>query len=541
LILASDGIFNEGSNPLYGVKKIGAPVFTVALGDTTAQVDLILKRVLHNNIAYLGDKFSIQIDVSARNLAGKNTSLEISKLNNSAPTVLKRVNLRINKGDYFHTEEVVLDANVAGVQRYRVRLLPTAGEATTANNSKDFYIDVLDARQKILILADSPNPDISAIRQSLGSNKNYEIEVAYGKSPPNDLAKYSFAILHQLPSKKFAVSNVLKQLKNSKTPHLFIAGNNSNIPALNAAQPLVNIKATGDNSNNVTPILGNNFNLFTLGEDLISNIKKYPPLSVPFGDFDGSSIGETLLLQEIKKVETQYPLLSIGEESGTKVGLLCGEGIWRWRLFDFLSNENHDTFDELFSKVVQYLSVKEDKRKFRVSIPKNIFKENEEVILDGELYNSSYELINTPEASVTIKSASGKEYNYTFSKTQNAYTLNAGILPVGNYSFTAQTTFTGEKHNYKGQFSVQPIQLELYNTTADHKLLNLLSDEFGGKTLSPSEIPKLAQQLKDNPALKPIIYQTTTTKSVMDLKWIALLILFLFSLEWFLRRYFGTY
>ena len=60
IILASDGIYNEGSNPIYTNTKINAPIYTVALGDTTPKTDVILKRVFHNKIAYLEDKFTVQ-------------------------------------------------------------------------------------------------------------------------------------------------------------------------------------------------------------------------------------------------------------------------------------------------------------------------------------------------------------------------------------------------------------------------------------------------------------------------------------------------
>ena len=50
VILSGDGIYNTGENPLYTNIDLKAPVFTVALGDTTRQRDLRVSRVLCNNI-----------------------------------------------------------------------------------------------------------------------------------------------------------------------------------------------------------------------------------------------------------------------------------------------------------------------------------------------------------------------------------------------------------------------------------------------------------------------------------------------------------
>jgi len=60
VVLATDGIYNEGNNPAYRNFQIKAPVYTIGLGDTTQRRDLLIRRVFNNKIAYLDDRFSIQ-------------------------------------------------------------------------------------------------------------------------------------------------------------------------------------------------------------------------------------------------------------------------------------------------------------------------------------------------------------------------------------------------------------------------------------------------------------------------------------------------
>jgi hypothetical protein len=43
-------------------------------------------------------------------------------------------------------------------------------------------------------------------------------------------------------------------------------------------------------------------------------------------------------------------------DNNRKIAVLIGEGIWRWRLNEFADTGNTVAFDELFSKLVQYLS-----------------------------------------------------------------------------------------------------------------------------------------------------------------------------------------
>lgn len=541
VILATDGIYNEGSNPVYSGGKLSAPVYTIAIGDTVPKKDLVVKRVFHNRIAYLGDKFSLEIDILAENAAGSNSQLRIAKVENGQTRLLQQQPVSIDDNRFFDTRELVLEANQVGVQRYRVSLASVDGEVSVANNSKDIFIDVLDARQKILILANAPHPDVTALRQTMSNNKNYEVSTAYIDAFTESPQQYDFIILHNLPSRTNDASAVFNLIKSEDIPHLFIVGLQTNLARFNELQPLMTIQGRGGSQNQVQAALAPDFALFTLSEELTSGLPNFAPLTAYFGEFQASAEAEVLLYQRIGEVTTQYPLLVVGDQGNSKIGVLAAEGLWRWRLFDYLQNQDHERFSQLISKVVQYLSLKEDKRRFRVSLSKNIFDENENIYFDAELYNKSFELVNEPDASLTIKDAEGKEYSYTFNKTDNAYRLDAGILPVGNYSFQASVFYSGERLTYDGQFSVKPVQLERYETTANHNLLRLLSERYGGELIYPDNISSIISKLQARETVKPVIYETAKTRPVIDLKWLFFVLLLLFTLEWGLRRYYGAY
>lgn len=540
VVLATDGIYNQGSNPIYAGTKLTAPIYSIALGDTTAKKDLILKRVFHNKIAYLGDKFSIQVDIAAQNCTGTNTNLTVSKIVDGKSNRLKQIPIAINKNDFFNTQEIVLDANASGVQRYRISLNTVQGEVTTANNSKDIFIDVLDARQKILVVANSPHPDLTAIKQVISKNKNYEITTTYVNDVKVNVASYDFVIMHQLPSKTNAASAVMQTLYDKNIPRLYIVGSQSDLSQFSKVQPILDISGDGRNTNDVQASVSSVFGLFTISDELKNELPKFSPLLSPFGEFKDNANTHVLLYQKIGKIDTKYPLLLFGEQNNIKMGVLAAEGIWKWRLFDFLQHENHDLFEEILGKSIQYLALKEDKRKFRVSLDKNIFNENEAINFDAELYNQSYELINDPDATITVTNSGGKEFNFTFSKTANAYTLRDKIFPVGNYTFRGTVNNSGEQLVYNGKFSVQPIQLEIFETTADHGILKLLSEKYGGSLVYPNNLSAISSNLETNP-IKPVVYQTSKTRSIINVRWIFFVLIGLLILEWFIRRYFGAY
>jgi hypothetical protein len=537
VIIASDGIYNQGNNPIYIGGKLNVPIFSIALGDTVPKKDLVLKKVYNNQIAYLGDKFTIQADIAAFNCSGANTRLTVKR----GGRVLYDAAVNIDNGDFFSTKEIILDADAVGVQRYTVAVSAVNGEVTTANNVKEIYIDVLDARQRILLLAESPHPDIAALRRMITTNKNYEVEIAYAGKMKESVAKYDFVVLHQLPSKRNPVSDVISTIKNQKIPHWYIVGSLTDLSALNQSQSIMTINGRLNQTNDVEGVLNTDFKSFTLNEKLSDNIFKFPPLTTPFGDFKVRADAEILLTQKIGTVNTNYPLLALGEERGVKLAVLGGEGIWKWRIFDHMQRQNFDLFDELTGKIIQYLGTKDDKRRFRAFAGSNLYNENEKIIIDAELYNENYERINDPDATLEITNEEGKKFPYTFNRTSNAYTLNAGMFPAGVYKFEAKSTLKGEILKAGGQFTVQSIQLEIFETTADHRLLNLLSSKNGGQVVYPDNMEKLAEMINAKGFAKPVLYDTVKTQSLIHLKWIFFLLLLLLTAEWFMRRYFGAY
>jgi hypothetical protein len=542
IVLATDGIYNEGNNPIYSGAKLNVPIYTVALGDTTPKRDVVLTRVFYNKIAYLGDKFGIQVDVMAQNSLGANTVLSVSKVEKGGKTrKLQEFPITIKDKDFFFTQEIVLDAEQSGVQQYRLQVAAIKGEVTTINNVQDIFVDVLDARQKVLLLANTPHPDLAAIRQAISKNKNYEVKIAFLENFRENLPDFDFVVLHQIPSISKDATTLLKQLNDRKMPRLYIVGNQTNLTILNKSQNILTINGNSRNTNDVQTFVGSNFNLFTIDDKLKQELKKFPPVIAPFGDFKASTNAQTLLYQKVGTVETKYPLLAFGEENGIKVGVFAAEGIWKWRLFDYLQNQNHDIFDELISKSIQYLTLKEDKRKFRVSVNKNILNENERIYFDAELYNQSYELVNDADVTLKMTNEDGRDFPFTMNKTENAYALDAGLFSVGNYTFTGSVNANGKQLTYNGKFSIRPIQLEGFATTANHGLLKLISQKYDGAMVYQDNLMALADSIEAKSTIKPVIYSTNETRSFVNLKWIFFLILFLLSLEWFFRRFFGAY
>ena len=542
VFLATDGIFNQGIDPNYANLGLSAPVHTILMGDTTPDMDLNIRNIFHNNIAYLNDLTEIQIDVSSTNAANRSSSAILYKVSGSSVTEIERERLRIDSDDFFETLSFSVNLDEPGLQRYRIALNPLSNERNTSNNYRDFFIEVIDARQKILILADSPHPDIRAISNTLSLNENFDIEVAYVSDPPRNLEEYGLLIMHQLPSRTSGAGQWMRRVNESTLPKLFVIGSKTNIPVFNQTQGILNIAGRQFSPNVVQAEYVPTFNYFSIDQNIQEAVRNYPPMEAPFGNFQLVSTAQTLFNQVIGKVPTNFPLWMVGEqEGGNRIGIICGTGFWRWKLYDYLQNEQHDHTNELMAKTVQYLSVKEDKRKFRVYQSKNIYQENDQIQFTAELYNDSYERIIGSDVSIIIRDRDGANYEFAFTPGTEYYTLTAGRLSEGDYVWTAQTTVNSEVLTVSGQFSIEKVDLEQRQTTANLALLTQLSASTSGQVLTLDQANQISAMMLDDENLKPLIFRVLSSKYAINVRWIFGLILLLLALEWSLRRYFGTY
>lgn len=523
IILASDGIYNKGTNPLYSTEKLNAPIFTVALGDTVPLKDAWIQTINHNQVAYLGNSFPAEVIVNAVDLKDKDLNVSIS----SGGAVLKTQAIHVNSGTFSQPVNFVLDAIKPGIQRYTVNLSTLNEDKNPANNAQSFVIDVIDNREKILILANAPHPDVAAIEQSITAAQTYEAEVALLANFTKPLKPYSLVILHQPAVIPQRISNELKANAQS----VLYIGNN-----YNGFVSGVSANANGNpRTNDAEAVFHKEFPLFTLSNELQNYFKNFPAVKCAFKSAPVSNGANLLLLQRIGVIDTDEPLMVFNEINGIKSCGFYGDGLWRWKLRDYADHENHNLFNEFITKTVQYLSVKADKSFFRV-YSKKIINENEPIEFTAEVYNQSYELITDPDVSLILKDATGKTYNYTFSKKQTMYSLSAGQFPAGEYSYEAKVK-TGDKlYTKQGLIIVKEVVAERINTVANHQLLYQMAKQSGGKLYYASQLKELESAIINSDAIKSITYSHKQLTDLINLKWIFFFIIALLATEWFLRK-----
>jgi hypothetical protein len=535
VILASDGIFNRGENPLYASRNFKYPLYILALGDSSVRRDLIVKNVIHNKYAYLGNLFPAEIILEGNRIGGEETKVTVT----SGGKELFSTLVKFSGPGEVKTIPLQLEAKVPGLQRYRVTARPVKDEVNQINNIRDFFVEVIDGRQKILILSYAPHPDIAAIRSALELNPNYEVISETPETFKGNFSPYSLVILHQLPAGVGSL-RLLAGLPESGVPFWSIAGMQTDANDHAKINPGIKIPAGRGKVSDALPVIVPEFRLFELSSKAREFIRRMPPLATPFGFYKASNSAQPFMVQKIGSVTTENPLWVFSDVNGRRSAALAGEGLWKWKLYDYSENGSNEIFNELISKTAQYLSIREDKSKFRVSSRVN-FLENEAVEFFAELYNESFEAVNDAEVRLEITDANGKKFDFQFSKYGNGYFLSAGIFPPGDYKYQASTSVAGKVQKASGSFTVSPIQLETVQITADHQLLFSLAGNNKGKMYYPSTFGELPADLLASEQVKTITYTTRKLNDLINIGWILLALLALLSLEWFLRKRSGSY
>ena len=523
-LLVSDGIYNLGVSPTY--YEFSRPVYTLGLGDTIPSKDISIKSLQSNAVAYQGNQFPVEVIIDQQGYEYEKKSISISLRGE----VLERREFTNEPKLNF-----LLDADEAGLSRYSIAISPLEDETSTANNYSDFYVDIIEGKERILIVSTAPHPDISAIRRALNASENYETELyipGLTKVTPN--GEYDVVIEHGAFARNF--------------PQLDLKGDPARWHILTRASILPesedmagwSVRAESSQRDNVRASFNPVFSSFELAQEEIDIFSRYTPISVPFAQYNAVGPVQTLIYQQIGSIVTSRPLLAIQNDGTKKSAILMGPGIWQWRMLEGTENGSSRNFDEIINKLIQFLSVKADKRKFRFRPVKSSFVENENVRFEAELYNDIYEKVYNQPIDVKLTHESGKEQSFEYFPNEGDGGLNAGTLETGVYKFRARTSYGSNNYSASGEFSVKQINLESLDLTANHHLLQDMSTATGGQYFHLSETDALLNTMSD---LNPpgIIRTAENFLPLIESLWLLLAAIALFALEWFLRKYLGSY
>lgn len=535
-LLLSDGVYNKGSAPFY--RQIGFPVYTIGIGDTIPIPDIAIEEVQYNRTVYAGNDFEVIVYIKGTDLT-KGVLVPIS-LSDEA-TTQQKAEVKLDKGNATAKVRFIVNSKEEGIKTLSIKAGLLQNEKRAENNQTSVYVDVVKSKERILIAAAAPHPDLKALRLALEQKQQLEVSLHIVGIHTWPEEVYDLIILHQLPNQKNVGSEWVSKALKSNSALWVITGNGTNYNVLSELGLPGQLKLKSLSTDQATAQQNPAFSAFQPDPTFMRRLQELPPLAVPFGDYTTEPNALVPLQQKIGNVATTRPFLAISTEYPKKA-IWFGEGLWLWRLQEGMIFQESSGFDAWVGQLVQFLSAKQDKSKLRLFTQTREYYTGEDVMIQAETFD---ELLNpiygkTIEMSLTKKGKTGAR-QVTFENTMLSPGVKMQSLEPGLYTYTGETILNQKKETARGNFVVKDQLVELSNPLPDHNTLRQLSAKTDGIHKHLGELETMLSYLEDKTNKKPLLHSNLDERSLLSLPWVLLTLLVLVSMEWVARKSTGQY
>ena len=535
IILLSDGNFNAGSTPLLVAEKFKkTSIYTLSVGDTIQKVDHLVKGIVANQIAFLDNQFPVEISIEGNKTPLTSFELQLKK----DGKLIASKYFKHKESDYSLVKsEFLLDAKTIGVHEYTASISSIDNEYNLDNNQKTFYVEVLDDRSNVLIIAEALNPDVGAIKSALITENNLDVKTVTTNELPSDYSNFDLIIWHNPGVAQN--QKAFDQIMAEKIPAWYIITAQTSRFDIAKLQLSANINTTGS-SDNFGAVYNQGFSLFKLSPDTRKMMDKFPPLNTHYGNVNYSNTASILAFQRLGAIQKSDPLFFFGGKQDKKFAVTYGSGLWGWRLADYQFNQNQEQFNEIVHKTVQYLILKENTSRLRIQLP-SLLSSTEDLIIQASFYNESYEAITDPTINFELSKPNGEKFEFAFLPLGKEYNLDLGQLAAGRFTWKASTSYNGSTFSKEGTFGVKDLALEKQTTKANHQLLTQIAENGQGRFTMLKDYQSILDDIVKRKDIVPVAYESSTYNKLIDYLWVLLVIVGLFTAEWVIRRYSGAY
>jgi len=550
LTIISDGNITDGLSPVNESEKLGFPVYTVGVGDTTTNKDVSIKKVSYNKFIYANTPTTISTVIKNEKFEGIKTSVSLFE----EGKIIDRKNIVLAEGGINNVSFTYNPADY-GERKLKIKVGRIPGEENKINNVKTFYIKVQKSKLKVLIIAGSPSNDLSFIKTSLKDNKNLTVNSLTQINNNRFLEKENAnklldsADVYFLIGFPSAVTNisfinkVKTKISESGKPFFLLLSNNIDFAKLNYLNNILsfNVKFPSSKINEVLPLIKTgeitNPILQISDGDVLKSWSNLPPVFQPGADYEVKPGSNVLSEIVINNIPFKKPLIISRRLAGNKsISVLAGS-IWRWKLLT-LSN-GADMFDKFISNSVKWLNASDDEKQVIIKPLKKLFSLNEDVEFTAQVYDESFNPVSNADVSISVTNTSNNstaKINLT-SKGNGLYDGVFRTTNAGDFSFVGRAMLNGKLLGKdSGKFNIGETNVELTNTKLNSELLQTISQNSKGKYFTFNERDKLIELLKSKNKNNVKEKTVTSEISLWSNEWILIFVVLLFSIEWFIRR-----
>jgi hypothetical protein len=551
VVLITDGNSTIGMNPMYEAEESGVPVFSIGVGDTIEQKDLLIRKALTNDIAYSGAKAPVNVTVHSSGFGGERVQVSLR----DGATILDEKALTLDAGTRDYLVPLSLVTEKEGMQKFTAEVSNLPGELTPQNNHMNFFIKVLKSKLRVALIAGSPSQDAAFIRRAMTNDKNIEIipfiEQNDGQFYENILNAEAlktidcvmlvgFPTEHSNPR---SLQTVVDAADIGK-PFFIILSRTSDVGRLHTLDPLLpfSLEITAPNELQVfaavpetqrnNPILkiSNNINTVELWS-------KLPPVFRQQGNYHSKIESEIFATVRLQSMPLTDPFIVARNVNKKKSLAVLGYGLWRWDMLSDAASGTDHVLEHFIGNAIRWLTTQEDSRKIRVQSSKHIYTTQDAVEFTAQVYDDNYQPLDDTQVEVRVQNGSETSPIVLTALGSGQYQGEFESLREGEYKFTAMVTANGAAIGTdQGTFSVGGLNAEFLEIRMNKPLLQQIAAQTGGRYYDADNFGLLAYDVTTMPNFKPRYISKSAEIEIWNSRWMLALVIFTFALEWFIRK-----
>lgn len=543
IIILSDGNYNSGSDPSGELNQLGIPIFTIGVGDTVSQKDIELRKVLYSKYLYAETESTIKAVLLNNGFVGGNVVVTLSEGN----SIIERKTIVLSETGIDYVD-FTYKPMTSGEKKLRVDISRLENESSFSNNSRSFFVNVIDNKLKIGIVSAAPSSDVKFIYNSLKLDEDLEImrsiQISRNKFfedfDNSKLNEADILFLIGFPGKDTPQNliNLIKQKLSNNSPYLITVNENTDLIKLKEFSQFLPFEINQIRNDFTRVMLNvNDFNSPLLGSDLreINLWNELPPVLKNNSNFSAKPQSKVISKIKIGNTLIDEPLLITNNVGQKSIAILAGE-IWKWKLNN--KKEDNFLFDNLFNTSVKWLRDESSRDKFIISSDKKIYSNVESIFLTAELYDEALNPIANAEIEAELINSKNEKIPFRFTyDSDGLYEYQIENLIAGDYKIIANSYVNNSLYkNAELNFSVENQNLEQNSSQMDFEFLNNLATVSNGKFYYLGNINNISTSINN-------INSTFNRETINRIEFrfwsneiVLIIVIILLAVEWFIRK-----
>ncbi|MBA7504026.1 hypothetical protein ES706_02651 [subsurface metagenome] len=574
IFLLTDGAHNVGRDPRLVTERIPASIFSVGVGNPREFKDLQISEVQVSDFVFKNTPTDIGVNIRSYGFENK----EISVILKKETEILQTKKVRMPEDGKEVSLSLRFTPRSTGSFNYTVSVPSYRGEISFANNRKDFTLQVLRDKIRILYICGQPSWEYKFLRTALKSNPSIElVSFIILRNPENisivpenqlslipfptteiftkQIFSFDLLIFENFTYTRFGIpkkylENIRKFVMETGGGFLMIGGDNSFARGRYEGTPVEEILPVEMEEVKGNIIIDGKFKMLTREARhpilrLSDNPGENSQIWARMPELDGcnrllKAKPDAIVLGVHPLIKNKYGnlvILAVWEKGKGRVMSVASNSTWRWSFQARGRGGTGAYYERFWHQAVHWLVKSPQLKLVHLNTNKKTYAKGEEILLSIRVFNKYYRPSEHARVYVELVDPSGKRIDLgSISPTdrRGEYGTNYLAEREGKYTFTA-TAWEGSKVLGRDTAfcKVAIPSVEWENAQLNEPLLRELSDLTEGKYFHISGIESEKIVLPEVKEAAPVVKKVV---AVWNNPFIFLLLCILLSVEWYIRR-----